>query len=202
MAVAPQYCNTLGKVANCQQGVFAAYASSKGYTFLDRHLYIPRDWFDEAHRPLRERCGVPEALKFQTEPALALEMLQGLVAGGKVPFGWVLADEHFGSNPAFLDGVAALGKWYLVEVPLATKVGGREPQVEPPGPGVRGRPRRHLRLREGEPAAEEVRQIAARLPHSGWRRYTRGEGSQGPLVAEFAFLRVTRARRRRPTARL
>ena len=202
VGVAPQYCGALGKVANCQEGVFAAYASSKGYTFLDRRLYVPRSWFEAAHRPLRERCGVPEGLKFQTEPALALEMVQGLVAGGEVPFRWVVADEHFGSNPAFLAGIAALGKWYLVEVSLSTKVWGQEPKVEAPGPGPMGRPRKHPRLVEGSPRAEEIGQLAARLPASAWKRYTIKEGSQGPIVAEFVFLRVTRARRRRPTARL
>lgn len=202
VAVAPQYCNALGKVANCQEGVFAAYASSQGYTFLDRRLYVPQAWFDEAHGPLRERSGVPEALEFQTEPALALEMLRGLVARGEVPFSWVVADEHFGSNPAFLDGVAALSKWYLVEVSPSTQVWLEEPKVEPAGQGSMGRPRQHPRLAEGEPPAQEIRQIAARLPQKAWRRYTIQEGSQGPRVAEFAFLRVTRARRRQPTTRL
>jgi SRSO17 transposase len=202
VGVAPQYCGALGKVANCQEGVFAAYASSRGYTFLDRRLYVPRSWFDAAHRPLRERCGVPEGLQFQTELALALEMVQGLVTGGRVPFRWVVADEHFGSNPAFLEGIAALGKWYLVEVSLSTKVWGQEPKVEAPGQGPMGRPRKHPRLVKGSPRAEEIGQMAARLPASAWKRYTIKEGSQGPIVAEFVFLRVTRARRQRPTAHL
>jgi SRSO17 transposase len=48
VGVAPQYCGVLGKIANCQQGVFAAYASRTGYTFLDRRLYLPQEWFDGA----------------------------------------------------------------------------------------------------------------------------------------------------------
>lgn len=202
VGVARQYCGVLGKIANCQQGVFAAYASSHGYTFLDRRLYLPKEWFDQAHGPLRQRCGVPEDLQFQTEPALALEMVCGLAVGGEVPFRWVVADEHFGSNPAFLDGVAALEKGYLVEVPLSTKMWVKEPKVEPPGPGPMGRPRKHPRLAEGEPLAEEVSQIAAHLPAGAWKPYLLKEGSKGPIVAEFAFLRATRARRGRPGARV
>jgi SRSO17 transposase len=198
VGVAPQYCGALGKIANCQQGVFAAYASRKGYTFLDRRLYMPEEWFDAAHAPLRQRYGVPPALRFQTEPRLALEMLHGLVDRSVVPFAWVVADEHYGMIPAFLDGVAAEGKWYFAEVPTSTKVWVGEPKVEPAGVGPMGRPRKHPRVAAGAPRAEEVRQIAARLPVRAWRRSTIKEGSKGPIEADFAFVRVTRARRGRP----
>jgi SRSO17 transposase len=198
VGVARQYCGALGKIANCQQGVFAAYAGRKGYTFLDRRLYIPEEWFDAAHAPLRQRYGVPADLGFQTEPQLALEMLHGLVERAAVPFRWVVADEHYGMIPTFLDGVAAEGKWYFAEVPASTTVWVGEPKVEPPGAGPLGRPRKHPRVAAGAPSAEEVRQIAARLPARAWRRYTIKEGSKGPLEADFAFVRVTRARRGRP----
>jgi hypothetical protein len=35
VGVARQYCGHLGKVANCQEGVFLVYVSSRGYAFLD-----------------------------------------------------------------------------------------------------------------------------------------------------------------------
>ncbi len=43
--VAPQYCGALGKIANCQEGVFVVYASSRGYAFVDGRLYVPDRWF-------------------------------------------------------------------------------------------------------------------------------------------------------------
>jgi SRSO17 transposase len=198
VGVASQYCGALGKIANCQQGVFAAYASRKGYTFLDRRLYIPEEWFNDAHAPLRQRYGVPAALQFQTEPQLALEMLRGLVEREAVPFRWVVADEHYGMIPTFLDGVAATGKWYLAEVPASTKVWEGEPKIEPAGRGPMGRPRQYARVAAGVPKAQEVRQIAVRLSTCAWRRFTIKEGSKGPIEADFAFVRVTRARRGRP----
>ena len=198
VGVAPQYCGAVGKIANSQQGVFAAYVSRKGYTFLDRRLYMPQEWFDAAHASLRQRYGVPSELGFKTEPQLALEMLQGMVARGEVPFQWVVADEHYGMIPTFLNGVAATSKWYFAEVPASTKVWVGEPRVESPGQGPMGRPRKHPRVAAGEVKAEEVRQIAARLPARAWRRYTIKEGSKGPIEADFAFVRVTRARRGRP----
>jgi len=96
------------KLANCQQGVFLVYASSRGHTFLDRRLYIPQTWFDEAHAAKRRKCGLPEKLAFKTEPSLGLEMIKALKQAGIAPFRWVNADGHYGMNPDFLDGVAEL----------------------------------------------------------------------------------------------
>ena len=194
VGVARQYCGAVGKIANCQQGVFAAYVSRKGYTFLDCRLYLPEKWFDEGHALLRQRYGVPGALQFQTEPQLALEMLHELVERAALPFRWVVADEHYGMIPTFLDGVAATGKWYLAEVPASTQVW----EGEPVGREARGRPHTHLRVAAGVPKSQEVRQLAAQLPARAWRRATIKEGSKGPIEADFAFMRVTRARRGQP----
>jgi SRSO17 transposase len=198
VGVAPQYCGALGKIANCQQGVFAADVSRKGSTFLDRRLYLPQEWFDAGHAPGRQRYGVPREGGFQTEPHLALEMLRGLVKGRVVPFKGVVADEPYGMIPAFLDGVAAVGKWYFAEVPVSTKVGEGPPQLELHRHGPRGRPRKPPRVVAGAPQAEEGRQVAARLPARAWRRDPIKEGSNGPLEADFAVVRATRARRGRP----
>src|SRR5262245_60049696 len=95
--------------------------------------------------------------------------------------------------PAFLDGVAATGKWYFAAVPASTKVWEGEPPIAPAGRGPLGRPRKYGRV-----AAGEVRQLAAQLSARAWRRATIKEGSKGSIAADFAFVRVTRARRGRP----
>ena len=200
VGVARQYCGAVGKIANGQHGVFAAYVSRQGYTFLDRRLYMPEGWFDQAHAPLRQRYGVPADLTFQTEPQLALVMLDGLVERAEVPFSWVVADEHYGMIPSFLDGVEARQKWYVVEVPTSPNVWVGAPKVETPSPGALGRPCKHPRLAPGEAKAQELAQVAARLPAKAWQPYTIKEGSKGPIEARFAFVRVTRARRGRPGA--
>ncbi len=202
VGVAPQYCGALGKVANCQEGVFAVYASPDGNAFLDERLYVHATWFDETYRARWKKCGIPKGLAFQTEPDLALDMLRELVQRGVVPFRWVACDEHFGENPAFLNGISALGKWYMAEVPCNTRVWLRTPRVEPPGPNLLGRPRTRPRVARNAARPQEVRQLAASLPRSAWTRYTFKEGSQGPLVAEFAFLHVTTLRDKLPGARV
>ena len=202
VGVAHQYCEALGKLANCQEGVFAVYVGSSGYAFLDARWYVHEDWFDNAHCERRTKCGIPNDLRFHTEPELALDMVRGLAHRGVVPFQWVTCDEHFGENPACLNGISALGKWYLAEVPCNTRGWLRTPRVEPPGLGLLGRPRTRPRLAKNAPRARELRNIAANLPQSAWARYTFKEGSKGSRVAEFAFLRVTAVRDKLPGPRV
>ena len=196
VGVARQYCGHVGKVANCQQGVFLAYASPHGCTFIDRRLYVPKVWFDAAHADARARCGVPATLRFQTEPALGLAMIRGVVERGVLPVRWVLGDETYGADPKFLDGIAALDRWYFVEVPVSTRAWVGAIAVEPPGRGRQGRPRIRARVAAGTPKPTALRVIAAALPTRAWRRYAIKRGAKGVIAADFAFVRVTRARRR------
>jgi SRSO17 transposase len=198
VGVARQYCGALGKIANCQQGVFLVYLSSRGHTFVDRRLYLPEVWFSAEYAEKRQRCGVPGDLKFQTEPALALEMVRGVVRREQVSFQWVNADEHYGMNPAFLDGIEAPGKWYFAEVPRNTMLWPEEIEILPPGKGPLGAPRKGPRVAPGMPPAQEVAQIGATLPPQAWRRDTIKEGSKGPITAEFALVRGRSKRGRRP----
>jgi SRSO17 transposase len=199
--VTRQYCGMLGKVANCQEGVFVVYHSPLGYTFLNGRLYLPEEWFDREHQPRWQMCGIPDETPFRTEPELALEMVRDLVARDVLPFHWVTCDEHFGQNPGFLDGLAALDKWYFAEVPSNTRVWLHTPAVEPAGPGLLGRPRIRARVKLDAPPAQELRELAARLPKTRWQRLTIQEGSKGPMVADFAWLRVTTVRNRLPGPR-
>jgi SRSO17 transposase len=172
VGVQRQYCGALGKLANCQQGVFLAYASSRGYTFLDRRLYLPASWFDKAHAAKRKKCGVPKDLVFKTEPELGLEMLTKLKQRRVVPFAWVNADEHYGMNPDFLAGVARLDKWYFAEVPCTTMVWPEDVKILLAGLGQAGN-RKTGRPRSA-PAGGEKRSTAARS--SANRRRTAGGG--------------------------
>jgi SRSO17 transposase len=189
VGVARQWCGRLGKVDTCQAGVFTAYASRKGYTLLDRRLYLPEEWFDAAHRERWQRCGIPEEIPFTTKPALALEMLRAIVTAGTPRFGWVTCDEAFGRDTGFLDGVAALPRWYFAEVPHDTQVWTRRPGTAVPVGSGRGRRPRKARLLSGEPAPPRVDQLAAMVATDGWHPCLITEGSKGPLVAEFAVHR-------------
>jgi SRSO17 transposase len=128
-------------------------------------------------------------------------MLTELVQRGILPFQWVAADEHFGGNPAFLDGIGALGKWYMAEVPADTRVWLRQPAIQGPGRGPLGRPRLKPRLAPNAPASQEVRHVASSLARSRWHTWTLKEGGKGPMIAEFAFVKVIDSRAGLPGTR-
>ena len=192
--VARQYCSETGKVDNCQVGVFLAYASSRGYTLLDRRLYLPEVWFSPEYGPRRQRCGIPAALSFRTHQELAWEMVEGVHRRGVVTFRWVLGDEEFGRDTALLDRIDGLGYWYFMEVPVDTRVWQERPRTEVPEWGGRGRKPCRERLAPGAPPPQTVAEVVATLPSQAWKRYTLHEGSKGPLVADVACVRVVAVR--------
>jgi len=198
VGVARQWCGALGKVANCQASVLACYASAKGYTLVDRRLYLPDRWFTEDFCPQRAACGVPADAVFQTRPMLAVAMVSALHERGALPFSWVLGDESFGVSTPFLDQIGALGLRYFAEVPHDTRVWRQRPGTAVPPPKKHGRPTHRLRVAPGAPPPLRVDALAAQLPPQAWQRRTILEGARGPLVAEFAVLRAVAVREQLP----
>jgi SRSO17 transposase len=135
---------------------------------------------------------------YQTKPEIALDLLRAAVQRGSLPFRWVAADELYGDSPTFRDGVAALGKSYFTEVKSTSLVWRSRPEVYLPDWKGRGRRPTRLKLRQPDDRPLEVRQLVAALPPTAWLRATIKEGSQGPLVCDFAFLRVVEARHTLP----
>ena len=95
VGVKRQYSGTAGRIENCQIGVFLTYASPHGRTFLDRELYLPKEWANDAER--REEAGVPEAVTFATKPQIARKMLERAFKAG-IPAAWVTADSVYGGD--------------------------------------------------------------------------------------------------------
>jgi SRSO17 transposase len=194
VGVAAQYCGSVGKIANGQVGVYLGYASRKGYSLIEGQLFMPDEWFDEAHTEKRNMTDVPEDLIFQTKPQIGLELLKKAHKRGTLPFQWVAADELYGDSPAFRDGVAELGKWYFTEVKSTTQVWQSRPEVYIPEWEGHGRHPTRLRLRNRADHAVLVKALAASIPRKGWTRSTIKEGSKGPIICDFAFLRVIESR--------
>jgi len=175
--------------------VLVGYVSLQGDTVLERRLYVPAAWLtDDASTARRQQCGLPPALLFKTKPALAQEMLAAVVKSQTRRCRWVVADEAFGGNPGFLDGVAGLGLWYFTAGPPTTRVWPERPATHSPPRRGRGRRPPRERLVEGAPKARTVLEVAGALPAEAWTRQTIKEGSQGPRVAAFAAIRVVAVR--------
>jgi SRSO17 transposase len=161
--VARQWCGRLGKVDNCQVGVFLAYVTAGGYAPLDRQLYLPKEWAADGQR--REATHVPEEVAFQESWRVGLNLLDR--SGPDLPFGWVAGDDEFGRVSAFRAQLR-LRRWrYVLDVPCTTSV---RDLGEAPAPGRR------------RPPWRRVEAWAQSQPSSRWRRIVVGPGAKGPKV--------------------
>lgn len=194
VGVARQYCGPLGKLANCQASVVLAYASELGATLLDRRLYLPQAWFDDAHQARWQKCGIPARVTFQTKPELGAAMIQAVAVEGVVPFRWVAMDEGYGAAGHLLDTIHRENKLFFAEIPRHKQAWRRRPKVVPPVVRARtGRPPTRTQLAPGTPPAQRVDELAFQLRPADWQRFIIHEGSQGPLEVEIAVRRVVMA---------
>lgn len=186
VGVKRQYSGTLGRIDNCQVGVMANYCSGGGHTLIDRRLFLPEEWADDGAR--REEAGVPRDVIFRTKPELALEMVQSAAREG-VPFEWVGGDSVYGDSPTFVQGLRALEKWYVLDTSSDARVWLKQPRMRRLGRvGQRGgRPTTKAKpLTKPIPVTEAL----ATLPPAAFQRITVSEGSQGPIIYEYAELTV------------
>jgi SRSO17 transposase len=158
--VARQYSGTVGKVDNCQIGVFLSYASPLGYALLDRELYLPQEWTDD-----RERCrqvGIPEDRHFATKPQLAQQMLARALAAG-VPATWVTGDSVYGDNRPLRQWLEAQPQAYVL--------------------AVSGKAYVWLGAQQ-----RQVKTLLASLPVEGWTRLSAGDGAKGPRWYDWRWV--------------
>ena len=153
--VARQYCGRLGKVANCQAGLFLGYVSPLGRALVDKGLYLHQVWASDPGRCAA--AGVPEEQQgYRSKTELALELLARALELDHLRAGWVAGDDAFGMSLSFREGLAALGLRYVRDVPGGTPVWPLEPAwTSPEYPGS-GRPRKP-RLRDGQRRTMEQR---------------------------------------------
>jgi len=192
VGVARQYCGTLGKVANCQLGVFVAYVSEQGHALVDKRLYLPREWIDDPDR--RRAAGIPETVGYQSIAELGLSMLHQARTSGHLMGRWVTADEAYGKVPTLRDTLDDDEWLYVLEVPCSQPVFAQPAKTEVPAWSGRGRQPTRLRLVDGESGPQAVKAVAASLAAEDWHLLTVAEGAQGPRIHLFAARRVWESR--------
>jgi len=167
VGVARQYSGTAGRVENCQVGVFAAYASRYGHALVDRQLYLPKDWAENAGR--RTKAAVPEDIGFATKPAIARAMISRCLDAG-LPCAWVLADALYGSDYKLRRMLEDRGQPYVLAV----------------------RSNQHLRfVQDGSIVQTDPAEIATTLSPEAWAPLTAGEGAKGPRLYDWARVRLS-----------
>ena len=166
VGVQRQYSGTAGKIENCQIGVFLAYGSRRGRTFLDRELYLPQVWAEDWER--RREAGVPEGVAFRTKGQLARVMIARAVAA-HVPFGWVAGDTVYGND-------RRLRQWLEEHaVPYVLAVKSNEPLWA---------------NTEDSSVPVAARRLAQGIPADQWQRLSAGEGSKGPRLYDWGRVSI------------
>jgi SRSO17 transposase len=186
--VARQYCGRLGKQDNCQVAVSLSVANRAGSLPVAYRLYLPQEWAEDSAR--RAKAGVPEDVKFQTKPQIALDQIRTAQEAG-VPVGVVLADAGYGHDGAFRAGLTKLGLTYVVGIQSSVAVWppGQEPLPPPAWNGSKRKPIRLQRRADHKPVS--VKELAQSLQQEEtWQEVTWREGSNAPLTSRFAALRV------------
>jgi SRSO17 transposase len=192
VGVARQYCGPLGKVENCQVGVFAGYVSRYGYALVDKRLFLPEVWWTEAYATRRTRCTVPAELTLQSKPQWAAAMFGAITREGLLPCKYIVADCLYGQSPDFLDAVdACVGITALVAIPSETRGWLQRPQTEETSYRYKGGARTKRVVVAPDSAPSTVATMAVKLPASSWYRRQVSEGTKGPIEYEFARQRVT-----------
>jgi SRSO17 transposase len=180
VGVAPQYCSTLGKIANCQTLVSLTLARREVPIMLALRLFLPESWTSDPSR--LKRAGVPTAYrKPRTKSEVALEELDRVIAAG-VRFGCVLTDAGYGQSASFRQELTARELRWAVGIPRHLKVYPADVKMIR-SMVRRGRPRRptpHVLSRPAEHMLGKAR----------WRKISWRAGTKGKLKARFAALRV------------
>ena len=187
IGVARQYCGTIGKVDNCQVGVFAAYVSEQGYALVDKQLFIPQKWFTDAYFERRRKCKLSTETVFRTKPQLAVDMLGAIVKQGALPFKYVLADSLYGVSPEFIEAVEALpDKTYFAQVPKDTLCWLKRPMAITKEYLWGGKTKTKTVLVDPDSKPIAVDELAKNINDYFWYRRKVSEGTKGPIIYEYS----------------
>ena len=163
--VARQYTGSAGKITNCQIGVFASYVSRHGHAFIDRALYLPKEWTDEPAR--LKAAHVPSDVGFATKPKIARRMIARAIAA-KVPFSFVAGDSVYGTGESETL-LRKAGKGYVLGVASNHEFRSWD---------------------KPQSVAGTAAAIAQSLPKKAWRRLSSGGGTKGPRWHDWAYLEL------------
>lgn len=178
VGVQRQWCGRLGKIENCQVGIYLGYVSRREYALVDFRLFLPQAWAKRKRR--RAKAGVPKGVRFQTRHELMLAMLDE--HGAVLPHAWVAGDDELGRSSWFREQLRGRNERYLLAVPSNTLV--RDLKAPAPAPPNRqgGRPRQVPFTR--------VDHWCAAVPEGEWQTIEVRAGEKGPLVVQAVWTPV------------
>jgi SRSO17 transposase len=162
VGVQRQYTGTAGRIENSQIAVYLAYSSPRGHAAIDRELYVPRSWTQDATRC--RLAGIPEEVGFATKPQLAARMInRTLDAGIQAP--WVAADEVYGGNPQLRGALEDRQVGYVLAVACDHRIATQAGKVW-------------------------VDALVKKLPKRAWQKLSAGAGAKGHRFYDWALADV------------
>jgi SRSO17 transposase len=172
VGVQRQWCGRLGKIENCQVGIYLGYVSRRDHALVDFRLFLPKDWAKNKERRLK--VGVPKAVRFQTRHELMLQMLDE--HGAVLPHAWIAGDDELGRCSWFRGELRKRNERYLLAVPSNTLVRDlKEPAPASTNSGS-GRPK--------QAPFQRVERWCAAVPEQTWQTIEVRPGEKGPLVVQ------------------
>jgi SRSO17 transposase len=176
VGVQRQWCGRLGKIDNCQVGIYLGYVSRHEHALVDVRLYLPKEWARRQRR--RQKAGVPSEIRFQTRHALALQMLDE--RGTELPHAWISGDDEMGRCSWFRQQLRSRQECYLLAVPSNTLVR----DLTAPDPPYRGRgPHPHVPF-------TRVDRWCAGVPEDAWQTIEVRDGEKGPVAVQAVWTLV------------
>ena len=186
VGVARQYCGRLGKVDNCQVGVYLVGVTPDGTCPLDQQLFLPKAWIKDKAR--RRNTQVPKEITYQSKPEIAAEMIRRTHEAGHVKFDWITGDSLYGDSGPLRAALEAAGVRYVLAVRSNLTVWTADPGSRTTVIlGSKGR-KKHGVWRH--PNCRSLEQLAKEMPADAWQAMKVRDGAKGPLVYEFARMRV------------
>ena len=161
VGVQRQYSGTAGRIENAQVAVYLTYAAPRGHALIDRALYLPKSWAEDADRC--QEAGIPTDRRgFATKPTLA-KMLISRAVEANTPAAWVAGDEVYGADPTLRAAIRGHGLGYV----LAVSANRRVPT---------------------EAGPIRVDALPAMLPARAWQKHSAGAGSHGHRLYSWAWI--------------
>ena len=183
--VARQYNGRIGKVDNCQVGVFAALAAGSRVTLVEGRLYLPQEWCDSPERCKTARIPAGQR-EFKSKARIALEMVRAQ-RSRNVRFNWVSIDGGYGKDPALLRALDADQETFVADAHSNQHIWEEDPR--PAAPQIATGKRQSLKA-SAFSGNVEVRDWAAQQPAEDWLAFKRRDGVNGALRGEFLHRRV------------
>jgi SRSO17 transposase len=186
VGVSRQWNGRLGKIDNCQVGVYGALCRRDQAILIDTRLFLPESWINDPDRCLE--AGVPaDRLEHRKKAELALDLVQSARANG-IEFQWVGGDAFYGDDPEFLRQLDQSGETFMLDIHKDQSIYLEDPTPYlPDRKSTRGRTPTRLQT---DQLAVEVGQWADEQPQSAWKKMMIRNSTKGFIVARVLHREV------------